>query len=215
MAISCTPLSRPATPVVYVVDDDEAVRVSLRWLLESVGHEVKTCANGQEFLANADPAAPGCVLLDIRMPYMGGFELQAGLAERGYIFPVIFLSAHGDIPMTVRAMQAGAFDFLEKPFNDQALLDKVQKALQLGVRRYESSIAHQSSRNLLKQLSTREREVFDKLVQGKASKVLAAELNISYKTVEVHRAHIREKLGLASLADLVRLSIQDARNEDS
>ncbi|KER69046.1 hypothetical protein HR51_25955 [Burkholderia cepacia] len=192
----------------YVVDDDEAVRVSLRWLLESVGHQVDVFSNGREFLSGADPEIPGCLLLDIRMPYMGGFELQESMRAAGFRLPIIFLTAHGDIPMTVRAMKGGAYDFLEKPYNDQDLIDKVADALKVGLREYRQAQADSQTQDLLKQLSAREREVFDLLIEGKASKVIAAELNISYKTVEVHRAHIREKLGATSLAELVRLGMR-------
>ncbi|WP_374626804.1 response regulator transcription factor [Pandoraea sp.] len=206
------PNASPAAPepVVYVVDDDEAVRVSMRWLLESVGHKVQVFANGREFLAGADPRGPGCVLLDIRMPYMGGFELQDKLQSAGFRLPIIFLTAHGDIPMTVRAMKGGAYDFLEKPFNDQELIDKVGDALQVGLREHAQAQASTQRRDLLKLLSVREREVFDLLIEGKASKVIAAELNISYKTVEVHRAHIRDKLGATSVAELVRLGMSES-----
>lgn len=204
------PRHGPIKPVVYIVDDDGGVRVSLKFLLESVGLTVCAYTNGREFLDVADPKQPGCMLLDVRMPYIGGFELQEALASRGFLLPVIFLTAHGDIPMTVRAMQGGAYDFLEKPFNDQALIDKVQAALQLAERRHASEQARDRTRHLLDQLSAREREVFDKLVEGKASKVIASELDISYKTVEVHRAHIREKLGATSLAELVRLAMAGA-----
>ena len=150
----------------------------------------------------------GCLLLDIRMPYMGGFELQESMRAAGFRLPIIFLTAHGDIPMTVRAMKGGAYDFLEKPYNDQDLIDKVADALKVGLREYRQAQAHNQTQDLLKQLSAREREVFDLLIEGKASKVIAAELNISYKTVEVHRAHIREKLGATSLAELVRLGMR-------
>ncbi|AXK67850.1 MULTISPECIES: response regulator transcription factor [Burkholderia] len=204
---SSSPLRDPE-PRIYVVDDDEAVRVSLRWLLESVGHRVDVFSNGREFLSGADPEIPGCLLLDIRMPYMGGFELQESMRAAGFRLPIIFLTAHGDIPMTVRAMKGGAYDFLEKPYNDQDLIDKVADALKVGLREYRQAQADNQTQDLLKQLSAREREVFDLLIEGKASKVIAAELNISYKTVEVHRAHIREKLGATSLAELVRLGMR-------
>ncbi|MDF3833310.1 response regulator transcription factor [Cupriavidus basilensis] len=208
--VAAGPRHGPVKPVVYIVDDDGGVRVSLKFLLESVGLTVCAYTNGREFLDAADPKQPGCMLLDVRMPYIGGFELQEALASRGFLLPVIFLTAHGDIPMTVRAMKGGAYDFLEKPFNDQALIDKVQAALQLAERRHASEQARDRTRHLLDQLSAREREVFDKLVEGKASKVIASELDISYKTVEVHRAHIREKLGATSLAELVRLAMAGA-----
>ncbi|VWC70097.1 MULTISPECIES: response regulator transcription factor [Burkholderia] len=203
-----SPPHHDRAPRIYVVDDDEAVRVSLRWLLESVGHQVDVFSNGREFLSGADPKIPGCLLLDIRMPYMGGFELQESMRAAGFRLPIIFLTAHGDIPMTVRAMKGGAYDFLEKPYNDQDLIDKVADALKVGLREYRQAQADSQTQGLLKQLSAREREVFDLLIEGKASKVIAAELNISYKTVEVHRAHIREKLGATSLAELVRLGMR-------
>ncbi|MBN3838445.1 MULTISPECIES: response regulator [Burkholderia] len=203
-----SPPQHDRAPRIYVVDDDEAVRVSLRWLLESVGHQVDVFSNGREFLSGADPEIPGCLLLDIRMPYMGGFELQESMRAAGFRLPIIFLTAHGDIPMTVRAMKGGAYDFLEKPYNDQDLIDKVADALKVGLREYRQAQADSQTQDLLKQLSAREREVFDLLIEGKASKVIAAELNISYKTVEVHRAHIREKLGATSLAELVRLGMR-------
>nr|WP_116338345.1 response regulator [Cupriavidus taiwanensis] len=196
-------------PIVYVVDDDAGVRSSLKWLLESVGLCVHLYGNGREFLDTADPSVPGCILLDVRMPYMGGFDLQEGLAPGGFLLPVIFLTAHGDIPMTVRAMKGGAYDFLEKPFNDQALIDRVQAALQLSLRQHADAVTRGSLRSRLGLLSAREREVFEKMVEGKSSKVIATELDISYKTVEVHRAHIREKLGVTSLAELVRLALED------
>lgn len=195
-------------PKVYVVDDDESVRESLRWLLESVCHKVEVFANGREFLSAADPSAPGCVLLDLRMPYMGGFELQQTMRTSGFNLPIIFLTAHGDIPMTVRAMKDGAYDFLEKPFNDQELLDKVAGAIKVGMSEYLKARANDQTTDLLNQLSAREREVFDLLVEGLASKVIAVKLGISYKTVEVHRAHIREKLGATSLAELIRLGMR-------
>ncbi|WP_243724472.1 response regulator transcription factor [Pigmentiphaga sp. D-2] len=197
-------------PVVYVVDDDAGVRTSLKWLLESVGMEVRAYSNGREFLDTANPGQCGCMLLDVRMPYMGGFDVQDALAVRGFHLPVIFLSAHGDVPMTVRAMKGGAYDFLEKPYNDQALLDKVQAALQVSAAQHAEASRRASTRSLLELLSAREREVFDRLVEGKASKVIAAELDISYKTVEVHRAHIREKLGTHSLAELVKLGVAES-----
>lgn len=201
---------REHEPRVYVVDDDESVRESLRWLLESVCHKVEVFANGREFLAAANPTKPGCMLLDLRMPYMGGFELQQTMRTSGFTLPIIFLTAHGDIPMTVRAMKDGAYDFIEKPFNDQNLLDKVAGAIKMGLNEYYKARANDQTTDLLSQLSAREREVFDLLVEGLASKVIAIRLNISYKTVEVHRAHIREKLGATSLAELIRLGMRSS-----
>jgi FixJ family two-component response regulator len=198
-------------PIVYVVDDDQAVRTSLQWLLESVGYKVRTYANGREFLAGYDPDLPGCVLLDVRMPSMGGFEVQEALQAGGRAPTTIFLTAHGDIPMTVRALKGGAFDFVEKPFNDQNLLDKVQAAIAFGAQVSSERAASRKARQRLDVLSPRERVVLEKLAEGKSSKLIAKELDISYKTVEVHRAHIREKLGASSLAELVRLALDSGK----
>lgn len=200
-------VSQQVAPVVYVVDDDQAVRTSLQWLLESVGYKVKSYANGREFLASYDRGSLGCLLLDVRMPSMGGFEVRDAMRVEELDLPTIFLTAHGDIPMTVRALKGGAFDFLEKPFNDQNLLDKVQAAVAWGVRARQQQAAMRQARDQLGVLTPRERVVLEKLAEGKASKVIAKELDISYKTVEVHRAHIREKLGASSLAELVRLAL--------
>jgi len=195
--------------IVYVVDDDESVRVSLRWLLESVGHLVEVYANGREFLSAVKADVPGCLLLDVRMPQMGGFELQKTLHEADFRLPIIFLTAHGDIPMTVRALKNGAYDFLEKPYNDQQLIDKVSEALKISSQLHRQAQSHSQTSGLLKRLSVREREVFELLIKGNSSKLIAIALNISHKTVEVHRAHIREKLGTNSLAELIRLGMDE------
>lgn len=195
-------------PLIHVVDDDQAMRTSLKWLLESVGHEVHTYDNGRAFLDAFVPGRPGCVLLDIRMPALGGFQVQEALQDADVNLPVLFLTAHGDIPMTVRAMKAGAFDFIEKPFNDQKLLDAVQEALDGGSRSQRQKRANDSAKRRLEALSPRERAVLELLADGKSSKLIAQALNISHKTVEVHRAHIREKVGVSSLAELVQLAIE-------
>ncbi|WP_168787833.1 response regulator transcription factor [Paraburkholderia aromaticivorans] len=201
--------------IVYIVDDDESVRVSLRWLLESVGHTVEVYANGREFLSAAKPNVPGCLLLDVRMPQMGGFELQESLRATGFRLPIIFLTAHGDIPMTVRALKSGAYDFLEKPYNDQQLIDKVSEALKISCQLHQQAKNHSQTSELLKQLSAREREVFELLIKGNSSKLIAIALGISHKTVEVHRAHIREKLRMTSLAELVRLGIEEVNQRQT
>lgn len=200
------PISPPSvTPVVYVVDDDDGVRTSLRWLIESVGYEVLAFRNGQEFLDSYDPDQPGCLLLDVRMPAMGGFELLEKIQGRGSAFPVLFLTGHGTIPMSVKAMKQGAFDFIEKPFNDQDLIDRIQVAANQSMEAYRRKKEIDKTSNSLASLSPREREVVDHLIAGKPSKVIAYELGISKKTVEVHRANIREKLKVASIAQLVKL----------
>jgi two-component system response regulator FixJ len=194
-------------PTVFVVDDDAAVRKSLRWLLESVSLPVETFATGQEFLDAFDPDRPGCLVVDVRLPEMSGLELQERLAARGATLPAIVITAHGDVPMAVRAMKGGAIDFLEKPFSDQLLLDRVQQALRL-----DSQVRQQRERQgqvvaRLNLLTPREREVLERVVQGKSNKVMAAELDISTKTVEAVRARLMRKMQADSVADLVRMAL--------
>ncbi|HTJ93933.1 MAG TPA: response regulator [Pararobbsia sp.] len=198
-------MSEAAKPIVYIVDDDQSVRHSLEWLLQSVGHTTSSFASAQAFLDAVTPDARGCLLLDVRMPHMGGFALQGRLKELDIALPIIFLTGHGDIPMTVRALKNGAFEFVEKPYNDQSLIDKVNDALALSLAAFESRHSRIGTDQLLASLSRREREVADRMVEGKSSKLIARELGISFKTVEVHRANIREKLKIGSVADLVRM----------
>ncbi|MGQ3675827.1 response regulator transcription factor [Xanthobacter sp. TB0139] len=191
--------------VVYIVDDDDAVRSSLRFLLESVGCHLKLCASAAEFLEMYDRTCPGCLVLDVRMPMMGGFDLQKYLAEQGVPLPIVFMTGHGDVPMSVRALKNGAFDFIQKPFNYQVMLDTIQAALAEGVRVFAA--AQESSRRAerLLSLSPRERDVLDLLIEGRQTKQIAHDLGISSKTVEVHRSNIRQKLGADSLAKIVQL----------
>jgi two-component system response regulator FixJ len=191
--------------MVYVVDDDDGVRASIRLLLKSVGIAATPMASAQEFLAAYDPAQPGCLVLDIRMPGMSGLELQQQLNLRGAILPVLFITGHGDVPMAVDAMQHGAFDFLQKPFRDQELIDRVQKALARDRENRAASQAHDQIRARLDTLTPREREVLQLLAQGRQNKVMAAELGLSQRTVEIHRAHVMEKMGAGSVAQLVRM----------
>lgn len=200
-------MSVPA-PTVFIVDDDEAVRASLRLLLKSVGIAAQAFGSAQEFLASFDPARPGCLVLDIRMPGMSGMELQQHLNMRGAIIPVLFISGHGDVPMAVEAMKNGAFDFLQKPFRDQELIDRVQRALARDGESRVSLSQHSKLRNRLDSLTSREREVLDLMVQGKPNKIMAADLGISQRTVEIHRARVMEKLGVSSLAQAVRMMME-------
>ncbi|PWR25211.1 response regulator transcription factor [Zavarzinia aquatilis] len=199
------PTERDVKPIVYIVDDDDAVRASLRFLLESVGCDLRTCAGAAEFLDTYDPRRPGCLVLDVRMPMMGGFDLQKLLAESHIPLPIVFMTGHGDVPMSVRAMKSGAFDFVEKPFNYQVMLDTIQAALATGVALFaEAQRSSKRSARLLS-LSPRERDVLDLMIDGKQSKQIAHALGISPKTVEVHRANIRQKLGTDSLAQIVQI----------
>jgi FixJ family two-component response regulator len=192
-------------PTVFIVDDDDGVRASIRLLLKSIGFTATPMASAQEFLAAFDPAQPGCLVLDIRMPGMSGMELQQQLNLRGATLPVIFITGHGDVPMAVEAMQHGAFDFLQKPFRDQDLIDRVQKALARDRETRASLQKHDQVRQKLESLTPREREVLDLMTKGQQNKVMAAELGLSQRTVEIHRAHVMEKMGANSVAQLVRM----------
>lgn len=190
---------------VFVVDDDQAARESLRWLLESVGHHVSCPASAHEFLESYDGTVPGCLVLDVRMPGMSGLELQNHLIERGWCLPVIIVTGHGDVPMAVRAMKAGAVDFLQKPYNDQTLLDRIQQALALCSQRRQNHSELGLIRANCEHLTQREREVAELVVAGKANKVIAIELGLSPKTIEVHRANVMFKMQAHSLSELVQM----------
>jgi FixJ family two-component response regulator len=192
-------------PIVFIVDDDEAVRNSLRLLVKSVGLTAAALVSAQEFLASYDPLQPGCLVLDVRMPGMSGLELQQQLNLRGAVIPVIFITGHGDVPMAVEAMQQGAFDFLQKPFRDQDLIDRIQRALDKDRANRAELGKHNRLRERHQALTPREREVLALVMTGKANKVMAADLGLSQRTVEVHRARVMEKMGASSLAHLVRM----------
>jgi FixJ family two-component response regulator len=195
-------MSKSAGPVVHVVDDDEALRDSLSWLLESAGHRVATHASAETFLATYDPERAGCLVLDIRMPGMSGLELQDELKRRGHTIPIIFVTGHGDVPMAVNAVKKGALEFIEKPFNDQAFLVLINNALA-----FDAETRRAVAR--LVTLTQREREVIALIVTGKRNQDIAAKLSINIKTVEAHRANVMRKTGVDSLAELVQL-VQDA-----
>jgi two-component system, LuxR family, response regulator FixJ len=190
---------------VFIVDDDEAVRNSLRLLVKSVGLAAVTANSAQEFLATYNPVDPGCLILDVRMPGMSGIELQQQLNLRGAVIPVIFITGHGDIPMAVEAMQQGAFDFLQKPFRDQDLIDRVQRALEKDRANRAELLERARIRERRDSLTPREREVLELVASGKPNKVMAADLGLSQRTVEIHRARVMEKMGASSLAQLVRM----------
>src|SRR5215469_42249 len=198
---------------VFVVDDDDDIRDSMRLLLEVAGFKVRNYTSARQFLDDDSPKN-GCLIADIRMPDMIGLELQEEVAKRHLDLPVIIMTGHGDVPLAVRAMKAGAVDFLEKPFDDEKMLSSVRRALELGSRARSRNAEAVAAKNLLASLTPRERGVLDKLVQGRSNKVVAYELGISPRTVEIHRAHIMGKMDATSLSDLVRvvLAAEQASN---
>src|ERR1700761_3627313 len=195
-------------PLVYIVDDDNGMRTSLAWLLESVGIASQGFVSAADFLNAFDVDVPACLVLDVRMPEASGFDVQEALNRRGATLPIIFVSGHGDIPMSVRALQQGAIDFVEKPYNSQQMLERIQRALKLATQRHVRDRRQRELRVRLDSLTAREKEVLRGLIEGKPSKVISTELSISVKTVDVHRASIKEKLGVASVATLVHDVLQ-------
>ena len=192
-------------PTVFIVDDDAAIRFAMQALMDSVNLEHEIFESGDEFLKKVTEQRPGCLVLDIRMPGLGGLELQEELIKRGNTLPIIFITGHGDVPMAVEAMQKGAVDFIQKPFRDQELLDRVREALATDEERREEQQLHTEVNDRLARLTNREREVFDLVVTGKPNKVIAYELGVSQRTVEIHRARVMEKMQARSLADLVKM----------
>jgi len=192
--------------VVFVVDDDESMRRSLANLLRSVGLRVEAFASAQEFLRGNRPDVPGCLVLDVRLPGLSGLDLQKRMAAADSEIPIIFITGHGDIPMTVQAMKAGAVEFLTKPFRDQALLDAIQQALERDRHARKQRADIETLRRRFDSLTPREREVMALVVTGLLNKQIAGELGTSEAAVKVHRQHVMEKMGAESLADLVRLA---------
>lgn len=196
---------RDTEPCVFVVEDDDAVRDSLQMMLESVGRKVEAFANAGDFLNVYNPELAGCIVLDIRMPGMNGMELQRKLNELNSILPIIFVTGHGDVPMAVEAMQQGAVDFVQKPYREQELLDKIGQAMEMDEENRSSLQQRQVILAHMQDLTPRERDVMQLMVEGKANKVIAIDLDISQRTVEIHRARVMEKLNANSLAHLVRM----------
>jgi RNA polymerase sigma factor (sigma-70 family) len=199
-------------PTVFIVDDDATIRIAMQALMDSVNLRHEILPSADEFLArHGDQQTPGCLVLDIRMPGLGGLELQDALLERGNEIPIVFITGHGDVPMAVEAMQKGAVDFIQKPFRDQELLDRIHLALRTDEERRAEAHRVDEVQSLIDRLTQREHEVFDLVVTGKPNKVIAYELGVSQRTVEIHRARVMEKMRARSLADLVRMHI--ASNE--
>ncbi len=194
-------------PAIYVVDDDDGMRRALDTLLSTVGYKTAVFSRPSEFLAKFKADAPGCLVLDIRMPDMSGLELQQQLNRMGSMLPVIFITGHGDVPMAVQAMKEGAFEFIQKPFRDQDLLDRINHALKQDAENRSVVARRAEVQQRLESLTPRERQVMDLVVEGAANKVIAIDLNLSERTVEIHRAKVMEKMNARSIAHLVRLHL--------
>ena len=194
-------------PTVFIVDDDDAVRRFLTGLIESIDLKVEAYASAKDFLDAYRPGRPGCLLLDVRMPGMSGLELQRELAERSIALQVVILTGHGNVPVAVQAMKAGAVDFIEKPFNNELLLDRIQRAVAQSLRSDSAREARDETLRRLDTLTRRERQVFELVVGGETNKSIAHGLAISEKTVEIHRARVMRKMRARSLAALVQMAV--------
>jgi two-component system, LuxR family, response regulator FixJ len=201
------PKDNKRKPLIYIVDDDDGMRRALTVLITTIGYQPLAFAKPTEFLAKYDPNQPGCLVLDVRMPEMSGLEVQQHLNKAGSMLPVILVSGHGDIPMAVQAMKDGAFDFLQKPFRDQELIDRINGALKLDAQNRESVDRLADLKAREESLTPREREVLALVVDGKANKVIAIDLGLSERTVEIHRANVMEKMGARSVAHLVKMHL--------
>lgn len=196
-----------ATSTIFIVDDDEAVRDSLRWLLEANGYRVKSFSGAEEFLQAYDPDQVGVLIADVRMPGMSGLELQEALITRQAPIPIVFITGHGDVPMAVSTMKKGAVDFLEKPFNESDLREIVARMLEDAAERVNQARARRDQQAVLSRLTAREQQVLERIVAGRLNKQIAGDLNISIKTVEAHRANIMEKLEVTTVADLMKIAL--------
>jgi two-component system, LuxR family, response regulator FixJ len=196
-----------AESTVFVVDDDADLRESLGWLFESAGLRFKSYSTAQEFLTDYKPEEPGCLLLDVRMPGLSGLDLQEELRRRGVPPPIIIMTGHARVPMAVRALKGGAIDFIQKPFSDQSMLERIRQAIDLDRRTRQVRTEAAKFAALLTHLTPREREVMGLVIAGKPNKIIAADLGISPKTVEIHRGRVMEKMQVESVAELVRLDL--------
>jgi FixJ family two-component response regulator len=193
--------------IIYIVDDDDGMRRALSVLMTTVGYQAVAFARPSEFLAKYDPNQPGVLILDVRMPEMSGLEVQQQLNRSGAMLPVILVTGHGDIPMAVQAMKDGAFDFLQKPFRDQELLDRINAALKQDAENRQTVERHADLKRRAESLTPREREVMALVVDGSANKVIAIDLGLSERTVEIHRANVMDKMGARSVAHLVKMHL--------
>ncbi len=201
-----------AQSTIYIVDDDEAVRDSLRWLLEANGYRVKCFSGGEAFLDSYDPDQVGVLIADVRMPGMSGLELQEALIERKAPLPIVFITGHGDVPMAVSTMKKGAVDFLEKPFNETDLRNIVARMLEDATQKVHQAQALKSQQAILSRLTAREQQVLERIVAGRLNKQIAGDLSISIKTVEAHRANIMEKLEVTTVADLMKIALAQSES---
>jgi FixJ family two-component response regulator len=199
---------KPIESTVCIVDDDSAVRDAIRLLVRSIGLQARTFGSGKEFLDAFDDGWRGCVILDVRMPGMSGLEVQKQLLERRATLPIIFVTAHGDVPMAVEAVKAGALDFVQKPFRDQDLIDRIQEALALDQRIHTDRASRDEIGRRMASLTPREREVMEMVVTGSPNKAIAIDLGLSERTVEIHRARVMEKMQATSLPHLVRMAVR-------
>lgn len=201
------PVTKNKQPIVYLVDDDDAMRNALSLLMSTVGYAAVAYSRPLEFLEKLDPDAAGCVVLDVRMPEASGLEVQQRLNRMGTMLPIILITGHGDVPMAVQAMKDGAFDFLQKPFRDQDLLDRVNAALEHDANNRRTVEQRADLRRRVETLTPREHEVMALVVDGRANKVIAIDFGLSERTVEIHRAKVMEKMGARSVAHLVKMHL--------
>ena len=192
---------------VFVIDDDAGVRQGLRFMLRAAGYSVEAFPSARSFLEDYHPRRSGCLLLDIQLPQMSGLELQQTLNLRGWRIPVIFITGHGTVPLAIAAMKAGAFDFIEKPLREDALVESIERALRWNDKAYEERLERATLQTRAVSLTPREREVFELVAAGEPNKAIAHHLRISFRTVELHRAHIIQKLQARSLSDLIRMAM--------